>query len=90
MSTKQLNQWLNCKTHSEWDTRVAEWLKQTQGRALEGNRDGPQSKGGGSGGDGGSGLRRPSRVGADARVAAQGRSAWQEYLLLLVLQQPTQ
>ena len=34
MSTSQLHQWLNSRSQSaEWDTRVAEWLKRTQGQA---------------------------------------------------------
>ena len=34
MSTSQLHQWLNSRSQSaEWDLRVAEWLKRTQGQA---------------------------------------------------------
>ena len=35
MSTSELTHWINSKTQSSWDTKVAEWLKRTQGRALE-------------------------------------------------------
>ena len=67
MSTSQLTQWLNSSSQSvQWDTRVAEWLKRTQGEAAERASSGPKPKaaggassakssarGGGGGGSGG-------------------------------------
>jgi hypothetical protein len=35
MSTQQLASWLKLQNQSVWDTKVAEWLKRTQGRALK-------------------------------------------------------
>ena len=35
MSTSQLRSWLQSHIQSDWDTKVAEWLKRTQGRALQ-------------------------------------------------------
>lgn len=35
MATAQLRSWLTSRVQSGWDTKVAEWLKRTQGKALQ-------------------------------------------------------
>ena len=65
MSTSELNHWINSKTQSLWDTKVAEWLKRTQGRAMD------SSKGGGGGG-GGSSSRSSGGGGSSSKSGGGG------------------
>ena len=54
MSRSQMQTWLASRAPSaQWDTKLAEWLKKVQTRAIEGATSSGSSRGGGGGGGGG-------------------------------------
>ena len=56
MSRSQMQTWLASRAPSaQWDTKLAEWLKKVQTRAIEGATSSGSSRGGGGGGGGGGG-----------------------------------
>ena len=57
MSRSQMQTWLASRAPSaQWDTKLAEWLKKVQTRAIEGATSSGSSRGGGGGGGGGGGA----------------------------------